>query len=381
MTTLSNNNITQNDELQELLTKNLPSCMKAGNEKEFSNVRTYPARLALEECKFVNFNSNVRISMMIFDIDKVGDKTAQEHFPFIKDILAFIMEKVGLEPTYILYTQKGYHFAYHLKNHVYLDQPKAVEYLRNIKIAITALLGCDPNASHRLNGVWRNPLMHDFRYSEKYNYELFDFKKFLPKREFSRQQSRKQKINVDITLLEEGNRNNTLFVYAMKFAKGHTALTTEQIVDFLEGVNSQCPMPLEINELHSIASSVFRYWTQGTIRVGTLTQREPIQNEGIMEFPKMAGLSLKEYEAEVKRRQKLSAQRTNKIKNKEKASQQLAKARECSAKKRQIENEQKVLGAIERLKDEGEKITISAISRIAGIDRRTVGKYYFLHLD
>jgi Fic family protein len=36
----------------------------------------------------------------------------------------------------------------------------------------------------------------------------------------------------------------------------------------------------------------------------------------------------------------------------------------------------KVFEAVEQLKNDGEKITVSAISRIAGIDRRTVKKYY-----
>jgi len=90
----------------------------------------------------------------------------------------------------------------------------------------------------------------------------------------------------------------------------------------------------------------------------------------------MAGLLFEEYEAEVKRRQKLSAQRTNRIKNQEQAKNQLQTARECLAQKRQVENEQKVFQAIADLEKEGLKITISSISKKAGIDRKTVKKYY-----
>lgn len=353
---------------------NLPKRIKAGKDKETSNIKEYPTIIALEHMPFMNFNSKERISIMVFDIDKVGDKTALEHFKSIEGLLSFIVKQIGYEPTYILRTTKGFHFGYHLKNDVYTHQPKAVEYLRNIKIALTNILGCDPNASHRLNGVWRNPLHHPHYYSGKLNYELSDFREFLPLR-VNVKRTYTAKVKIDASLLVEGNRNEALFRYAMKYAKGQSSLEPEQILDFLIGVNVQCPKPLEDDELHQIASSVYVYWCAETIEFGSLIQRVPIPNEGIMEFPKMAGLTLAEYETEVKRRQRLSAQRTNKIKDKEKASKQLAEARECSAQKRRDENEKKVLQAIEKLRKDSKKITTSAISRIARIDRRTVEKY------
>lgn len=375
MTKLLTTTISDDDELQELLIKNLPSRIKGGNEKHLSNIYAYSSYTALKRCKFINFNSKERISIMVFDIDHVGEKTALEYFKDINTLLTFIVETIGLEPTYILETAKGFHFAYHLKNHVDTKYSKAVEYLRSIKTAITALLGCDENASHRLNGVWRNPLLHKHYFSGQYNYELSDFKEFLPKRE-TMKKSYSIRIKIDESLLITGNRNKELFRYAMKFAKGKTALTIEAIVDFLIGVNSRCMPPLEADELHVIASSVYGYWSKGSIEFGTLNQREPIPNEGIMEFPKMAGLSFEEYEAEVKHRQKLSAQRTNRIKSQEQAKNQLQLARECLAQKRQIENEQKVFQAIADLEKEGLKVNVSSISKKAGIDRRTVEKYY-----
>lgn len=376
MTKFLTTTISSDDELKELLIKNLPRKLKAGNEKETSNIINYPSAIALDNTYFMNFNSKEQISIMVFDIDKVGNKTALNYFKNINGLLTFIVKTIGFEPSYILQTTKGFHFGYHLKNHVFTNQPKAVEYLRNIKKALTELLGCDPNASHRLNGVWRNPLLHPHYYSGAINYELSDFREFLPLR-VNVKRTYTTKVKIDESLLIEGNRNEALFRYAMKFAKGQASLTVEQIVDFLVGVNIQCSQPLEADELNIIASSVYGYWCKGDIRFGTLAEREPTPNEGIMEFPKMAGLPFEEYEAEVKRRQKLSAQRTNRIKNQEKASQQLAQAREYSAQKRQIENEKKVFEAIEQLEKMGKKITISAISRIAGIDRRTVKKYIF----
>ncbi len=375
MTTLSNIHITDEAELKELLIQNLPARIRAGNEKHLSNIYEYKTHTALLKCKFINFNTHSRISIMVFDIDKVGDQTALDYYKNIEGLLSFIVEKTGLEPTYILETQKGFHFGYHLKNHIFTHQPKALEYLKNIKKALTELLGCDSNASHRLNGVWRNPLLHPHYYSGVINYELSDFREFLPLRENVKKVC-KASIKIDDSLLVVGNRNKALYRYAMKFAKGQVALNEAEIVNFLAGVNSKCSTPLERDELELIASSVYIYWKKGSIKFGQLTQREPIANEGIMEFEKMANLSFEEYEAETKRRQALSAKRTNEIRDQEKVSSQLIEARRILALKRQVENQKKICEAVIFLEENGIKINVSSISQKAQINRRTVVKYY-----
>lgn len=375
MTILSNIHVTDDAELKELLIKNLPAKIKAGNEKHLSNIFEYKTHTALTKCQFINFNTRSRISIMVFDIDKVGDQTALDYFKNIEGLLSFIVEKIGFEPTYILETQKGFHFGYHLKNHIFTHQSKALEYLKNTKKALTELLGCDPNASHRLNGVWRNPLLHEHYYSGVINYELSDFREFLPLRE-NVKKAYTTHVKIDDSLLIEGNRNEALFRYAMKFAKGQTALSEAEIVNFLIGVNLKCSKPLEADELDLIASSVYGYWCKGSIEFGRLTQREPIPNEGIMEFEKMANLSFEEYELETKRRQRLSAQRTNEIRDQEKAQAQLIEARQSSVVKRQIANQKKIREAVNFLDEHGVKVTISSISRKAQINMRTVAKYY-----
>lgn len=375
MTTLSNKNNSNYAELRELLIKNLPAVIKGGNDKQYSNIYEYASARALKKCKFINFNSKEQISFMVFDIDSYKGQTALEYFKNINGLVEHLYQTVGYLPTYALQTDKGFHFAYHLKNHVYTRHPKAVEYLISTKKAIAELTGCDIHGSHRLYGVWRNPLRHQFYYSGDINYELSDFKHFLPKRDFTKKAYPSHtKINKEGLIV--GNRNNELFRSAMRFAKGHEMLCKETLVDFLIGANTQCEEPLETGELSSIANSVYIYWQKKTIRFGAQEPKEKNVNEGAMEFPKMAGLSFEEYQAEVKRRQKLSAQRTNQIKDKEKALNSLAAARELSRQKRRDENEIKVLEAIEQLKNHGKKITVSAISKIAGIDRRTVKKYY-----
>jgi hypothetical protein len=169
--------------LKEFLIMNLPKEIKVGTDKRNSNINFVNTKIALEKYKYINFNSPERTSIMIFDIDKVGEVTAKEYFKSIDGLLDFITEKIGFEPTYILETDKGYHFGYGLMNHVFTKDKKPTSILRKIKVALTQILGCDEAASHRLNGVWRNPLLHEHYFSWKFNYELKDFFEFLPKRE------------------------------------------------------------------------------------------------------------------------------------------------------------------------------------------------------
>jgi len=362
-----------NDALLMLLLRSLPTKIKAGNEKHLSNIRTYPTVVALKTCKFINFNSKDKISMMIFDIDEFRDKTALEYFKNIKGFLEYIIEKIGCEPTYVLETQKGFHFAYHLKNHVFMHQPKAVTYLQNIKKAIGEILGCDPIASNRLNGVWRNPLLHTSYFSEQINYKLADFKIFLPSHQKNRRNT-STKVKINETQLTEGNRNAYLFECAMRHAKGFLLLTTEEILIFLEETNRRCEVPLASQELPSIARSVYKYWSQGKIRFGDIIKNNI--NEGIMEFEKMANLSFDEYQKETKRRQRLSALRTNELKNKDNIDGQLAQAREASSIKREAAAKRKIQKAINFLNQESIKVTITSISKITELDRKTVKKYY-----
>lgn len=190
----------------EFLLSNLPAKIKSGNDKRTANIFSTKTTVALRKSDFLNFNSLDRISLMIFDIDKVGEKTAKEYFKNIDGLLDFIMDKIGFEPTYILETNKGFHFGFGLMNHVYIKDKKATAILRRIKIALTTILSCDKAASHRLSGVWRNPLRHPNYFSGQFNYELKDFYQFLSK-ETSYKDKVSSCINIDNVNFKEGERN------------------------------------------------------------------------------------------------------------------------------------------------------------------------------
>jgi hypothetical protein len=364
----------EKEELKEVLIKNLPNRIKGGNDKKKSNVLEYQTVIALEKCKFINFNTKERISFLVFDIDKMEDKTAKEHFKDINGLYDFISEKIGLEPTYILETAKGFHFAYHLKNHVYTNQKKAFDYLLAIKHTITKILSCDEIASHKLYGVWRNPLLHNCYYSKQINYELKDFKSLLPKKEYSNSK-RKISINVKDEDLEIGKRNLTFFKYALIFAYNQNSLTANDIFDFLENINNSKNVGLDNKELLSISTSVFKRWQNGTIEIKYLKEKKDI-NEGAMNFPKMKNLTKSEYDAETKSRQKISAYRTLCIRDKEKNKNQLLEAKKIHIIKLQEKKQLKVQDAIIELQNQNVKVSISSISKLTGIDRKTVKKYY-----
>ncbi len=370
----------EDEQLKELLLKNLPKKIKSGNEKHLSNIYQYRTIEALNKYKFINFNTKDRISFLVFDIDKYEDKTAKEYFKNIYNFLDFITDNIGLEPSYILETNKGFHFAYHLKNHVFTHQRKPLKYVMDIKVAITRLLKCDEMASHRLYGVWRNPLLHNFYFSQKFNYELDDFKKYIPRSEFTNTPL-KLKVKVDENELIEGQRNKTLFKYAMKFAKGKKVLNKDDILNFLININNSKNVGLGNIELIQISNSVFKYWQNGKILYGTITTDENVKvvNNGIMEFEKMKNLSYDEYLEETKIRQQKAAIRTLKIRDKEKNKKQLLEAKEDYISKLQIQKETLVINAILELQEQNLKVNIASISKLAKIDRRTAKKYFLAY--
>lgn len=94
-----------------------------------------------------------------------------------------------------------------------------------------------------------------------------------------------------------------------------------------------------------------------------------------MEFEKMKNLSKEDYDAETKLRQKLSALRTVNVRDKEKNKNQLLEAKQNYIIKLQQKKELEVQNAIIELQNQNLKVSVSSISRLTGIDRKTVKKY------
>jgi len=376
MTILKKEFLDDTDRLEELIIKNQPARINGSNDKKTANFFNHKTKVALQKCDFIHFNSKEQISFMIFDIDKVSEKKAIEVFPTISDFWDYLSDKVGLEPTFITQTSNGYHFAFHLKNHIFTHQEKPYRYLMAIKSSIIKLIGCDINGSARNYGIWRNPLRHNHYFSDSYNYELKDFRDLIiPEQSIQKKFDRTITIRqVNSEYLRIGNRNNAIFYASMKWAKGKKNLTFDNIYHYALLLNTKCDIALNKEEISSISRSVYSYYCKNKIYISSETKERDI-NEGAMKFEKIKYLSEIEYLLEVKNRQSLSAQRTNKIVDLEQKKENMRVIQKKQSEYIQSINQNKVNEAIEILNNDNKKINISAISRICGLSRNTVRKY------
>jgi Primase C terminal 1 (PriCT-1) len=369
--TILNNTFDDMEALKELLIKNLPSQIYASNEKAAFKSSPMKTIKGLEY-DFISFNSKSRVSFMVFDIDYVGEVTAKEYYAgSIDNLLERIMFVIGMEPSCICVTNKGFQFAYHIGNPIFTHQPKAVAYLSAIKNSIIEKLGCDPVASGRNYGVFRNPIRHTHYFSGCINYELSDFKYLLTRKVSGSSFVSNGTVHSTIPseIITTGNRNVQLFRLGMRFAKCKVNLTSYDIGAYLQTLNEGfTDSPLPLLEIDGIARSVYRYWENDSIRFGSVAICE---NAGAMGFEKIKGLSRDEYENEVRHRRQLSAERTNSLLSKEQKQEAIATARAVRSEKIKAKIEQ----TLAKCQAENIKPTISAIAKIAGADRKTVRGY------
>ena len=160
-----------------------------------------------------------------------------------------------------------------------------------------------------------------------------------------------------------------------------TALNKDDILNFLININNSKSVGLGNTELNQISNSVFKYWQNRKILYGTIKDKNvKIVNEGVMEFEKMKNLNYNEYLEETKQRQQKAANRTLKIRDKEKNKKQLLEAKQDYIYKLQEKKETLVINAILQLEEQKLKVNIASISRVANIDRRTAKKYFLNYI-
>lgn len=358
--------IKRQKEFLKLLLHNLPPLVDGGNEKHsvhFQQNRNLKTRYALARRKFISFNSEQRISLIIFDIDYIAGRNAVDIFD-LNEMVHYIYGGIGMVPTYVCQTTKGYQFGFHLKNHIYTHQQKAVEFLKAIKVSVTKALDCDVAGSHRLTGVWRNPLRHRFWYSQELGYELKQFSHLFEKKQkhiekpvIAIESNSSNWAKIPVTALVDGQRHSKLFLMAVTFAFNAESLLYEQLLDYLKSQNSYACPPLAEIEIIAMAKNVYKKKIDGILYLSKRYVKDV--NIGVMEFQKMKGLTLEEYEAETKRRQSLSAERTNQIRRQKNAEVILKKI-------------QKALNTLISLE---KQITILGIAKLTGLSRNTIKKY------
>jgi hypothetical protein len=365
---------TKNKKFLRFILKYLPAQIKSYNDKNhFKLKNTIPTIKALKTSLWIEYNQSW-LNMLIFDLDyKISIDEA------IDKCLEF-----EYEPTFVCKTDKGCHIGFALENMVSFKWTKAINLARYIKHEITKLLSADINASHRIKGIWRNPLLHE-HYFSGLTYNLDDFKYLLlkqkklkstPHQNFKKYLVNKQRIELNNFSYRLGNRNAYLWYMGMGKIKDKDYYI---IYNYLYNLNiyeslSQNIEKLLDNEITKIAYSILKYNEKETNYVSIKSEKKPINN-GAMEFEKIKRLNYNDYKNEVKRRQQLSAKRTNNIIDHK---DNIMTRQEAAANMRKVKSDKvikKLENSLRLLSLSNEKLTISKIARTANITRNTVSKY------
>ena len=314
------NNYEQKDEIcinmTYILLKNLPkyihgSKTKSGFKKAWSY--TKPTISALRYDKFIVFNSETRISTMIFDIDS-KEYNFDEQYNLILDI-------IHNTPCWFIETDRGYQFGYVFEKSILIsDHSQKIEIrLRSIKESIIIALNCDKNGSMKNIGFMRNPLASKNVIFNPYEtIELNDFNTISPIK-YHKNTTKKSASNIVYNTskgFEVGKRNDFLFIRGLEIAKNKVINSVDSLTEDI--CNYQDKMKTDVNKLdvmkiRKLAKGVFQYWQSGKIYqyIGkSETKYTPRDKISIFEEYGRY-LNDEEYARAVRKRQSESAIKTN----------------------------------------------------------------------
>ena len=360
--------------LFNFLLERLPKeTLYAFSKKDLKFKREAPAREAIAKGKFLYYNQNL-ITELIFDIDKISHTTAWD----LEWIFKVFLDKTGIIPSWICYTNNGIQFCVSL-NTFYKLSKKQKKILRDFKeYIINSWELIDRAGSKRLKGWWRNPLTQkDFIFTDwvttfgeikdflsRHNRTIQEqFKTATIKRKTNIQAIREKKIFIAGEPVK-GNRNNWLWHNTMLYTNSKNF---DKVLEVTKELNKKNRNELEEKELIKIAKSVTKYnngFNRGNEIYGWNVKAS--WNIGSMKFEKIRNLSYEEYKKEVKRRQKMAGK-----KNAEIGKNNLIK----TAKEKAEATKAKVYKAIKKLKEKGEKVTIMKVVELAKVSKNSASKY------
>ena len=226
--------------------------------------------------KFLKFGTKKFTNVLIWDMD---DFSELGYKATIEQMHDHFYNLTGIEPSWTLKTDKGYHIAVVLDHGVFLtnqDGKSATQIskaLIKLKRTITELIGADPNGSNRLIGIWRNPFTHDHyfsakRYSANELLEIMDIQIEKPKRIQRVQGSldlnnRKLKIKTNTKIAKTlqagyyvGNRNHYIFSYGYKIKFENREISDEILLQMMQSENEKHGTGLTSKEVSDIWVSV-----------------------------------------------------------------------------------------------------------------------------
>lgn len=150
----NNNNLLK---LHTILHDALPEMVDAKNVK--NDKSNYIAKDKALHRKFIRYNTKKCINVLMFDVDNVNMS--------LVDYMDYLVVRLGIKPTFLLRSSNGFHFGLILNRPVWANNLKEVKKIKNLKKEISDIIEADKNGSHRLLGIWRNPLEHDFIFTDK----------------------------------------------------------------------------------------------------------------------------------------------------------------------------------------------------------------------
>lgn len=286
----------------------LPNLSLGWNSKEDFNIRIPShAKMVLKHFKWVEYNQ-AWVNMLIFDIDRPMS---------LEDGIKLCLD-LEFEPTWICKTDRGIHIAYTLENSVSYEWKKAIKLARLIKERLTTLLKADVNGSHKLKGVWRNPLLHE-HYFSGLTYSLEDFKYLLNKQDTIQRKFKKhiikQKVDSNTLVYKQGYRNDYLWRTAMQQTrdKGNSYEDTYELINDLNTFESLSTgvEKIEPTEIERIARSVHKYNEKDMNFIGGVDSKKDIRGAmGYEPIAKDGFVSKATHKQITKQRQRESALRT-----------------------------------------------------------------------
>jgi len=368
----------EQEQLTTHLIQRLPPKLNGYYHKEQFNFKyAIPSKRVLDSCTWLDYNQTW-VNMLIFDIDR----------PISLEQAINECLDIGYEPTWICKTDNGVHICFTLENIVKYDWTKAIKLARHIKRKLTTLLKADRKGSHRLPGIWRNPLKAKEWYFSGLLYSLDDFKTYILNQDLSVQgkfnkYKVKAKIENRIFTYAKGYRNDFTFRNAMIQSKNKDMCLTDTINLVNDIVLTESLLnseeQLTRDEIIRIASSVFSYNEQNKNFVSNASVKTKTINRGRMGYEPIAkdGYVTPEVHKQItKQRQKEWINILNKDRDMASRVEHIKKVNEL----RKSDTERKILNCIngmfkdDYIKPSG-KWNIAKICKDTGLHRNTVSKY------
>ncbi len=255
--------------LNDLMINALPSNMWGANVKPKDIENKYhsffkPTEEALHN-KFIRYGTKNTVNVLMFDDDTASTSDLSTY-------REYLLSTILIEPTYIIETDKGFQFGFILDTPIYKNANNDLyEIAKGIKAVATNAIDGDVAGSHRLIGIWRNPLVHPHTFNDK-TFSIYELAKHFEvmkavkvsrptiKTNTYKKSNLKMKSNDAIELgFTNGNRNNFLFNMGIKILFNNRTLSDDALLNELNQINSSHSNSVDGSEVNIISNSVMKY--------------------------------------------------------------------------------------------------------------------------